>query len=461
MNFEETILRNVLLTSEYRDRVLPFLSDSYFEDPTEKMLYTEINAFIQKYHTPPSREALALIISGRGDLNEDAYNGALEKIRSITKDTNTEKNIDWLIDESEKYCQERALYNAISDSIEILEGRDKKREKTVIPELLKSALGVSFKALLGHSYKEDAEERLDYYVNKKVHIPCGLYMIDKITEGGVWPGSLNLALADTGVGKSIWLCHLAASYMSMGLNVIYFSMELGEWALAHRVDANLMDMDMNLFGETLDRNVFKTRMERIKNTFMGDIRFNEFGSGGAHAGHFRHVIDEYKMKEGFTPDVIIVDYLEICASERYKPGSLRHDLYLKSIAEELRNLGKERGIPVWSAQQTNRDAAENMDVGKKNVADSYGILRTVDLMFALITNDDLQRRKQILVKQIKNRYGPEDSPRQFLVGLDKSKMRFYNLDSQTEAMIEQKAENLKDKMETKRQEAAAKTGLRF
>lgn len=461
MNFEETILRNLILNQPYRDKVLAFMDESYFEDPTDKMLYGEISRFIKKYGTSPSREALALIIGERGDLNEDAYNAALAKIKAVTKDVNTEKNLDWLVDESEKYCQERALYNAISDSIEILEGRDKKREKTIIPQILKDALAVSFQLTLGHSYKNDFEGQYEYYTNKQIKIPCDLHMINQITGGGVARGSLNVPLADTGVGKSIWLCHLAACYMSMGLNVVYFSMEMGERQLRHRIDANLLDMAMEQLGEGLDRDIYITRMKRIKNDFAGDIRIVEFGSGCAHAGTFRAVIDEYELKENFKPDVILVDYMAICASERWKPNAIRHDLYLQAVAEELRNLGKEYNVPVWSPHQSNRDGAETMDVGKKNTGNSYGILQTVDIMFALITSDDLQKRNQILVKQIKNRYGPEDRPRQFLLGLDKSKMRFYNLDSQAEAMVEEKTANLKGKMEERKAKAESKTGLRF
>lgn len=459
MNFEETILRNLLMNKEYRDKVYPFLEDSFFQNYPERLLFQEISNFIGKYKTPPSRESLALIINDRGDLNEDTYKELLLKVKSVTKDKNTEKNNEWLIDETERYCQEQAVSNAISQCIDILDGTDNKREKTMIPEILKDALGVSFRMTLGHSYKEDGLDRLRFYKDGKIHIPCDLVMLDRITDGGVWPGSLNVAMADTGVGKSIFLCHMAAAYMTMGLNVVYFTMEMGEKALAQRIDANLMDMTMDSFGDDLDETVFEARLRRIKNDYAGDIRIKEFGSGTAHAGHFRQVIDEYKLKENFTPDIIIVDYLAICASERWKPNSIRHDLYLQSIAEELRNIGKEMNIPVWSAHQTNRDGAETMDVGKKNTGNSYGILQTVDLMFALITSDDLQKRKQIVIKQIKNRYWPEDKPRQFIIGLDKSKMRFYNLDHQMEQEVEQKTKTLKQKMEKKREEK--RSGIRF
>lgn len=466
MNFEETILRNLLNNNSYREQVFPFLEPEYFEEITEKMLFGEIKTFITKYNAPPSREALALIVQERGDLLEAAYEDAIEKVKIVTtSNSKTEQNLQWLIDETESYCQHRAISNAISDSIEIMNGEETKQQKSSIPQLLKDALSVNFQVTLGHMYKENAEERYMSYIDKKTHIPCDLHMINQITEGGVWKKSLNLALADTGIGKSIFLCHLAASYMARGLNVTYFTMEMSEYQLAKRVDANLMDIRMDDLDENLSKSVFDAKMSRIKNDYTGDICIKEFPSGGAHAGHFRQMLDESELKDGFKTDVIIVDYLEICSSERWKPGTIRHDLYLKSIAEELRNLGKEYDVPVWSAHQSNRDGAETMDVGKKNTGNSYGILQTVDLMFVLIADDDLQARNQILIKQLKNRYQPDDRPRTFLMGLDKSKMRFYNTDAQVEEAVERNKSTSKVRLEAARkqqtEDAARTTGLVF
>jgi len=461
MNIEETILRNLLLNKPYRDIVFPFLDDSYFTENTEKMLFTEISSFMKQYKTAPSREALALIISERGDLGEDAYTEALTKIKIITKTNNTEQNLDWLVDETEKYCQEQAMTNAIMDSLQIIDGRDKKREKSIIPELMRQALGVSFTLSLGHNYKEDSDDRYHHYVNQPDRIPCDLYMINKITGGGVEAGTINVALADTGVGKSIFLCHLAACYMAMGLNVIYFTMEMSERALAKRIDANLMKMSMSYFDKGLKYEAYNEKMEKIKRNCKGDLKLKEYGMGVAHAGHFRQVMDEYELKEGFKADIVIIDYLKICASERYKTGSVPKYELLQYVAEELRNIGKDYNIPVWTAHQTNRDGSDTMNVKKKNTGDSYAIIQTVDLMFVLITSSDLQRSKQIKIKQLKNRYTLETDDEEFKLGLDKDMMRFYNTQEQDELMVASSTANLKGKMEAKQETQKQASGFVF
>ena len=465
INFEETILRNIMINPPYLEKIFPFLEAEYFSGPTEKLLFNEIKKHITEYKGAPKRESLVHSVGLRGDLSTDEYKDAAFMIKRLTPNKHTETNLKWLVDETEKYCQYRAVYDALSLCLDIADGEEKKYEKTSIPQIMKNALAINFQMSLGHSYKDDSEERYMSYIDKQTHIPCDLHMINLITNGGVWKKSLNLALADTGIGKSIFLCHLAASYMTQGLNVVYFTMEMSELQLSKRIDANLMDIPMDDLGEDLNRGVYEAKMFRIKNDYTGDVRIKEFPSGGAHVGHFRQVIDEYELKEGFKVDIIIVDYLEICSSERWKPGSIRYDLYLKSIAEEMRNLGQEYDVPVWSAHQSNRDGAETMDVGKKNTGNSYGILQTTDLMIVLISDDDLQDRNQIFIKQLKNRYGPEDRPRTFLMGLDKSKMRFYNTDAQVESMVQHTKSDSKQRLEANRvkvtREAAQLTGLRI
>ena len=449
MNFERTILRSILFLPEYREQVLPFLKSDFFEEEAEKYLFKVIAKFIKKYNAIPKREALITIADKNDKFTDEQYEEVLESIKSITTmNENKEENVEWLIDETEKYCQERAIYNAVSDSLNILEGEDKKkRNKHCIPELLREALSVNFRLDLGHDYHKDVEERYDYFNNEEEHIPCDLTMLNRITNGGVIPKTLNIALGDTNVGKSIFLCHLACAYKRLGYNVLYCTMELSEEEVARRIDANLLNIEVNKVGKC-EKKSFLDKNKKIHKDYPGEIKIKEFPSRSAHAGHIRTLMKEYELKDDFKTDILIVDYTAICASEMYGISDTRHDLYLQYIISEFRNLAKEFNIPVWTVHQLNREAHGKTEADSKTIADSYGALREVDISIMLLEDEDLIKQKQILVKQNKNRYASKDVYNTFLLGVNKAKMKFYDVDDGV--MPEVSSSSIQEKFDNKK-----------
>lgn len=459
MQFDETILRSLIHIKDYRDKVLPFLRAEYFHDHIDKMVYEELHSFMSHYNSAPSREALILIFKERGDLNEEAFKAVLAKLKIVTHNKNVETNLDWLLKETEKFCQDKAIYNAVMDSIQIIDGLDKNKSPSIIPDLMRTALGVSFDTSIGHDYWKDADERFTYYTKDHTHIPCDLFYINKITNGGVCPETLNIAMADTNVGKTIFLCHVAASYITNGLKVAYVTGEESENQIAKRIDANLLDIPMDSF-KNLDKSVYDAKIERARGDKNGLLKIKEYPSGGFTAATVRQLLDEYKNKEGFVPDILIVDYLGLMSCERWKPGSVRHDLYMQFTAEELRNIAKQYHIPVWTGWQSNRDGAETTEAGKKNVGDSYGVLRTADLFFIMMTSEELEARNQLLFKQLKSRYGPTDKPRRFVIGIDKSKMRLYDVEDQFQQKLNERDKKT-DLEKGKPVKQVKKNGFRF
>lgn len=422
---ETVILHHLITDDQYCKKVLPFLDRKYFSDVSEKVLVEEITAYFDKYNSIPSKEVLSIRTSKRDDLTESENKDTQEYIGNLNSDS---VNIEWLIDETEKFVKDKAVYNAILDSITILDGKDKKRSKDSIPLLLSDALSISFDSDVGHNYLENAEERWEYYHSvDDDRIPFQLNIFNKITRGGLKKKTLNVVLAPTGVGKSIFMCDLAAYVLQLGKNVLYITMEMPEEDISERIDANLFDVPINEL-RNLDKDIFLGKINKIKAKTNGKLIVKEYPTG-VHAGHFRALIEELKQKKGFIPDLLIIDYIGICGSQRIKEGgSVNSNTYLKRISEEMRDLGKEYNIPVFSGQQVNRSGQNNSDVDMENVAESIGLTNTLDLFFVLMAPEELVERNQYLVKQLKNRYNDLNYYKRFTIGIDKPKMRFFDVE---------------------------------
>jgi len=405
--------------------VIPFLKDEYFIDYSEKKIFQTVVKFVDDYNAPPTEEALNIIIQQDKTLTEDAF----EKITSLlTSLPEKEKNQEWLLNETEKFCKDKAVYNAIVQSIQIIDGKDKKYTNEAIPDILKDALAVSFDNSVGHDYLKDSESRYDFYHRDEERLPFDLEMFNKISKGGLPNKTLNIALAGTGVGKSLFMCHMAAGALSQGKNVLYITMEMAEERIAERIDANLMNVTMDDL-KNIPKQMFDDRISRIKNKTEGKLIIKEYPTASAHAGHFRALLNELNLKKEFRPDIIFIDYLNICASSRFKmSGSVNSYIYIKGIAEELRGLAVEFNVPIVSATQTTRSGYANSDVELTDTSESFGLPATADFMFALISTEDLEKLGQLMVKQLKNRYADPNSHKRFVVGVDRAKMRLYDLD---------------------------------
>lgn len=434
MKLETTILSNLLKDEEYLRKVLPFVKAEYFSDWSEQKVYQHIIRFVEEYNAPPSPEALNIIMQNDKTLTEEEFSKMSEVVSSLTHE---EINKEWLLNETEKFCKDKAVYNAIVQSIQIIDGKDKKFTSDAIPDILKDALGVCFDDSVGHDYIIDSDSRFDFYHKVESRIPFDLEFFNKITKGGLPNKTLNIALAGTGVGKSLFMCHMAAGAMSQGKNVLYITMEMAEERIAERIDANLMNVTMDDL-KTIPKQMFDDRITRIKNKTEGKLIIKEYPTASAHTGHFRALLNELNLKKEFRPDIIFIDYLNICASSRFKmSGSVNSYIYIKGIAEELRGLAVEFNVPIVSATQTTRSGYGNSDVELTDTSESFGLPATADFMFALITNEDLEKLGQILVKQLKNRYGDPNHHKRFVVGVDKSKMRLFDLDISAQKNIVQ------------------------
>jgi len=425
MKLETLILNNLIKDEDFLRRTIPFIRDEYFVDSSERKIFKQIFDFAEQYNSAPTKAALVIEFQNDKTITEDEY----EKIIGILDEFDDSiANKQWLLDETEKFCKDKAVYNAILRSIQIIDGKDKILTNEAIPEILKDALSVGFDNSVGHDYLIDSDNRFDFYHKDEERLPFDLDMFNKVTKGGLPNKTLNIALAGTGVGKSLFMCHMAAAALSQGKNVLYITMEMAEERIAERIDANLMNVAMNDL-KSLPKQMFDDRISRIRNKTEGKLIIKEYPTASAHSGHFRALLNELSLKKEFKPDLIFIDYLNICASSRFKmSGSVNTYVYIKGIAEELRGLAVEFDVPIVSATQTTRSGYANSDVELTDTSESFGLPATADFMFALIVTEELEKLGQILIKQLKNRYNDPSQYRRFVVGVDKSKMRLFDLE---------------------------------
>lgn len=429
MSFQQVIFSNLLFNEEYARKVIPFLKEEYFSDYSDKIVFRLINAYVNKYNAFPSKEALAIDLSNLGGINEDAFKSSVSIIESLEKD---DTKLEWLVDKTEAFCQEKAVYNAIMKSIEIIDDKSGKTTKGSIPQILTDALGVSFDAHIGHDFIDDADSRFDFYHTKEVKIPFDLDYMNRITQGGLPKKTLNVLLSSTGVGKSLTMCHMASSNLVAGYNVLYITLEMAEERIAERIDANLLDVSLDEL-KIIPKDVYDKKLNRIKSKSKGKLIIKEYPTASAGSANFRHLINELKIKKNFVPDIVYIDYLNICASSRIKAGSNVNSYTLvKSIAEELRGLAVENDVPIVSASQLNRLGHNNSDPGMENTSESFGLPATCDMLIALITSEELEELGQIMVKQLKNRYGDPGKYKRFVVGIDRSKMRLFDVEQKAQ-----------------------------
>ncbi len=424
-NIEQTILANLISNEEYARKVLPFLKPEYFQNNNEKIVFEEISKFAVKYSKLPTSISLQVELDNRKDLNEQVY----KDITTLVETLNAEPvDNQWLLDTTETFCKEKAVYNAVVDGISIIEGRDKKRKPDALPSLLTDALAVSFDNRVGHDYFKDAEARFEYYHKKEKRIPFDLEFFNKITKGGLPQKTLNIALAGTGIGKSLFMCHMAANCLNQGRNVLYITLEMAEERIAERIDANLMNISMDDLHD-LPKKMYEDKMERVYNKTQGKLIIKEYPTASAHTNHFRALIQELAIKKSFKPEIIFVDYLNICASSRFRSGTnINSYTMIKSIAEELRGLAVENNLPIVSATQTTRSGFVSTDIGLEDTSESFGLPATADFMFALISTEEMEELNQITVKQLKNRYNDPSTNKRFVLGIDRSKMRLYDVE---------------------------------
>ena len=428
MKLEQTILKNLIYDEDFLRKVLPFIKEEYFSDRTDRAIFNEISKFTESYNSSPTIEALELAIREKRNLTDDELEKCDTCLQEIVKAREEKSKIDWLVDKTEKFCQEKAIYNAVLGSISILDGKDKTQDKGSIPKLLSDALAISFDNSVGHDYLENSDERYDFYHRKEERIPFDLEFFNKITKGGLPNKTLNIALAGTGVGKSLFMCHVAAGAMVQGKNVLYITMEMSEEKIAERIDANLLNVTVDDLVD-LPKELYDKKIERLREKTVGKLIIKEYPTASASSIHFRTLLNELNLKKSFVPNIIFIDYLNICCSARIKAGAnVNSYTYVKSIAEELRGLAVEFGVPIVSATQTTRSGFSSSDPGLEDTSESFGLPATADLMFALISSEELEEMGQIMVKQLKNRYNDPTYFKRFTLGIDRSKMRLYDVD---------------------------------
>ena len=432
MNLEVTILGNLISHEEYTRKVLPFLKTDYFTVRSYKIIYAEIHEYIANYNALPSLNALGIECQERTDLTEDQFKDIMEVLRELSDE---KAELDWILDSTEKWCQERAIYLSLMESVKIADGQDEKRDKGAIPQILSDALGVSFDQNVGHDYLQNYEERYDFYHKKEEKIPFDLEFFNKITKGGLPNKTLNVALAGTGVGKSLFMCHVASSVLLQGKNVLYVTMEMAEERIAERIDANLLNIPIQKLHD-LPRVMYENKISALTKKTQGKLIIKEYPTASAHVGHIKALLSELELKRNITPDIIFVDYLNICASQRYKGSIVNSYTYVKAIAEELRGLAVEANVPIVTATQTTRSGFGSSDVDLTDTSESFGLPATADLMFALISTEELEEQNQIMVKQLKNRYYDPTLNKRFCVGIDRAKMRLYDVDEAQKDLVD-------------------------
>jgi len=443
---ELSILKNLIYNEDYARKVMPFLKSDYFNDNNERVIFNEVKQFIEKYNKLPTHEALVINFTESKNHTDEQVKTAITTLKEIDDNRNQPTETEWLTEQTEKFCQDRALYNAIMESVSILDEKNKSpKSKGEIPKLLADALGVSFDQNIGHDYTQDFESRYDFYHRKETKIPFDLEFFNKITKGGLPAKTLNIALAGTGVGKSLFMCHVAASCLAQGKNVLYISLEMAEERIAERIDANLLNITMDDL-HSIPRSDYERKFGALKNKTHGKLIIKEYPTASAGAMHFRALLNELHLKKNFRPDIIMIDYLNICCSSRMKPGnSVNSYTYIKAIAEELRGLAVEFNVPIVSATQTTRSGYSNSDVDLTDTSESFGLPATADFMFALISTEELEQLGQIMVKQLKNRYGDPNFNKKFVVGIDRSKMRLYDAEQSAQVDISDSGQDIPDK----------------
>ena len=438
---ELTILSNFFYNEDFTRKALPFVKTDYFTNRTERLLYEEIDKFVQQYKNLPTKETILIEFGNRKDINEEELRNVKELVNSFV---NEQSDLQWLLDTTEKFCKDRAVHNAVLSGIKILDGKDKQQQPEAIPSILSDALAVSFDNHIGHDYINDAEARFDWYHTKEKRYPFDLNFFNKITKGGVPSKTLNIALAGTGVGKSLFMCHSASNFLNQGQNVLYITLEMAEERIAERIDANLMDVTIDDLHD-LPKELYDNKMTKLRSKTSGQLIIKEYPTASAHAGHFKALLNELALKKSFKPQVIFIDYLNICASSRFKGGNISSYFYIKAIAEELRGLAVEFDVPIFSATQTTRTGFVSTDIGLEDTSESFGLPATADFMFALMSNEELESLGQMKVKQLKNRYNDPGMNRAFIIGVDRAKMRLYD--------VENTAQNIVDSNQTKETES--------
>ena len=420
---EQTILRNLIYTEQYYRKVVPFLKPDYFQEYHEKIIFEEIADFASKYDKIPTKEVLAINLQNRNDLTDETYRDSLSAVQGLSDEW---VDFDWLCDSTEKWCKDRAIYLALMQSIKIADGGDAKVSRDAIPTILQEALAVSFDEHIGHDYIEQATDRYDFYHRKEEKIPFDLEKFNFITKGGLPNKTLNIALAGTGVGKSLFMCHAAAAALSANYNVLYITCEMAEEKIAERIDANLLNVSIQNIAE-IPEVLFNSKVQEIARKTQGKLIIKEYPTASAHSGHFKALLSDLSLKKDFKPDIIFIDYLNICASSRFKGAVVNSYTYVKAIAEELRGLAVECNVPIVSATQTTRSGFGNSDPDLTDTSESFGLPATADLMFALISTEELEQQGRIMVKQLKNRYNETAASRKFMVGIDRSKMKLFDV----------------------------------
>ena len=432
---ETIILSNLVRNEEFTRKVLPFLKRDYFQERSEQIVFDIMEDYFVKYNGAPSKEALIITLDEK-KLAQPDIDSCVELIQGVYED-DSENDLQWLVDQSEFFCKDRSIYNAILESIQIIDGKSQDKDTHALPKLLSDALSVSFDTNIGHDYLNDAEERYDFYHRKEIRIPFDLEYMNKITNGGVPSKTLNIVMAGTGVGKSLFMCHHAANCLTQGKNVLYITCEMAEERIAERIDANIMNIsidDMKL----LSKKVYARKLFEATQNIQGRLMIKEYPTATANVNHFRHLLEEMKIKKSFIPDIIFVDYLNICASARFKQGnSINSYTLVKAIAEELRGLAVEQNVPIFSATQTNRQGFSNTDVGLEDTSESFGLPATADFMFAIISTEELDEQNHVIVKQLKNRYNDLAANKKFIIGIDRSKMKLYDVEESVQDGISQ------------------------
>jgi len=422
---ERTALKHLIHTETYARKALPFLKEEYFNDRLEKLIFREINNFYDKFNSPPKNETLAIELNARKDINDTEFQNITSTIATFKKE---DINVDWLVQTTEKFCKDRAIHNAIMDGIQILDGKDKTHTPEYLPELLSNALSVSFDQKIGHDFIDESSARYDFYHTKEERVEFDLDFMNRITRGGVPTKTLNIALAGTGVGKTLFMAHLAAANLLQGKNVLYITLEMAEERIAERIDSNLLNVAMSDLPE-LPKMMYQDKIKSLEEKTKGKLIIKEYPTASAHAGHFKILLNELAIKKSFKPDVIYIDYLNLCVSSRLKAGSsVNSYTIVKSIAEELRGLAVEHDLPIFSATQTTRTGFGSTDIGLEDTSESFGLPATADFMFAIISSEELEKKNQFLIKQLKNRYNDPTINRKFMLGVDRSKMRVYDVE---------------------------------
>ena len=439
---EITILRNFFFNEDFTRKALPFVKSDYFTNRTEKLLYEEVYTFVEKYKNLPTKETILIELNRRKDINDTELQSLKDLLNTLSND---ETDLQWLLDTTERFCKDRAVHNAVLTGIKILDGKDKQKQPEAIPSILSEALAVSFDNNIGHDYIGDAENRFEWYHTKEKKYKFDLSFFNKITKGGVPSKTLNVALAGTGVGKSLFMCHVAASMISQGKNVLYITLEMAEERIAERIDANLLDVTIDELYD-MPKKYYDDKIKKMQSKVQGQLIIKEYPTASAHTGHFKNLIDELALKKSFKPDIVFIDYLNICSSSRFKGGNISSYFYVKAIAEELRGLAVQYDVPIVSATQTTRSGYLSSDVGLEDTSESFGLPATADFMFALISNDELEELGQIKVKQLKNRYNDPAVNRAFIIGVDRSKMRLYDVEQSAQQIVDSNQES-KEKIE--------------